>query len=609
MPIATARQVRRYARRLAWQHRRQVGVAVLLHVLAASSGLAAPRLLGDLVSDVTAGTVDVTRIGLLILLFLLCQAVLVGLAAVASARLGERVLADIRTEFVNGVLRLPLQDVERAGTGDLVTRSTRDVDLLARAVRQAVPDTFMATTTIVLTLGAVMLVDPVLILPCLVGVPGLWFAARWYLARARDGYLRENASYGHITQRLAETVDGARTVEALRVGRRRVRLMDEALGESYQAQRYTLRLRTVFLPISDLSYVLPVAATLLVGGMLYVDGRVTLAAIITVTLYVQQLVAPVDVLLYWLNELQIGGASLARLVGVMRPRAQVVEASVPPPPPPMAAATGAVELRGVGFSYRDGHEVLRDVDLVVEPGETLVIVGPSGAGKSTLARLIAGVHSPSEGSVVVDGKPVAALPARDRHRHVALVTQEYHIFSGTLRDNLVMVKPDADDAELEHVMTVLGAWGWASRLGWEGRVGSGGADLSAAQGQQLALARVILADPQVVVLDEATAQLAPRAARDIERSLAVALRGRTIVAVAHRLHTSRDADRIVVMEHGRVVEFGGHADLVRRGGVYAELWRSWHGGTGTGTGTGTVTADREEAAAAGAEGGVDARWS
>ncbi|MBB5785972.1 ABC transporter ATP-binding protein [Jiangella mangrovi] len=577
LPVATAREVRRHARRLALRHRRELTVAVVLHSLGAATGLAGPWLIGRLVQDVSAGVDDVGRITALICFFVVAQAVLTGLAMFASARLGEKVLAQLREEFVDGVLALPLGTVEAAGTGDLITRTTRDVDLLARAVRYAVPDTFLSVVTIVLTLGGLVLLGPLLAAFALVSAPILGVATRWYLRRARDAYLRENASYSRLAEGLAETVDGARTVEALRLGDRRFARVQSDIATSYGAERFTMYLRTVYLPHVDVSFILPVVATLVFGGLLYLDGVVTLAAVTAATLYTQQLLNPVDTLLFWLNELQVGGAAMARLRGV---RPSAAPASAPGEshgPQADAVVDKGFELHGVSHAYRPGHDVLHDIDLTIAAGERLAVVGPSGAGKSTLGKLLAGVHAPRTGTITVGGVPVASLSLEDLRAEVALVTQEHHVFRASLRDNVLMARPSASDASVEEALRAVDAWSWAASVGLDTAVGAGGVELSPAQAQQLALARLVLADPHTLVLDEATSLLDPRAARHLERSLAAVLTGRTVVAIAHRLHTAHDADRIAVMEAGRIVELGSHAELVAAGGAYAALWRSWHG--------------------------------
>ncbi|MFF4125927.1 ABC transporter ATP-binding protein [Microbispora rosea] len=574
LPVADRAQVRAYARRLTLKYPRELGLALALHALAAMAGLVAPRMLGDLVGGLAKGRSDlrVDTVVLAIAAFVVVQAVLVRLAVYASSRLGEKVLAELREDFVGRVLALPLSTVERAGSGDLITRTSRDVDALSRSVRHAVPETLIAVVTGVFVVGAVILAGPVMAVPSLVAVPLLWGATRWYLNRARDGYLRENAAYADMTEGLAETVEGARTIEALGLeGRRRDRT-DRDISRSFAAERYTLGLRTVWFPAVEFGYVIPVVATLLIGGLFSIEGWVTVAQVTTATLYVQQLIDPLDRLLSWVDELQVGGASMARLLGV---------ANVPDDRVSGDARPVGEELKvgGVRYAYREGHDVLHGIDLDVRPGERLAMVGPSGAGKSTLGRLIAGVHAPASGSVTVGGVPLVELPLDELRGHVALVTQEHHVFRGTLRDNLLIARPGASDAEVRRALEAVDAWEWVAALpeGLDAAVGSGGTAISPAQAQQLALARLVLADPHTLVLDEATSLIDPRAARHLERSLAAVLEGRTVIAIAHRLYTAHDADRVAVVEDGRISELGSHDDLVEAGGAYAALWDSWHG--------------------------------
>jgi len=574
LPVADSAEVRRHARRLARRHPRALLTALGLHAVAAITGLAAPRLIGGLVEDVQNGTTasKINQVILMIAVFIVTQSLLTRWARFKSFALGEQVLAELREDFVDNALALPIGTVERAGTGDLLSRTSRDVDSLSRTVRFAVPETIVAFVTVLFTVGAMLLVGAWVLLPLFAMVPVLWVSTRWYLRRAKDGYLRENAAYAQLTSSLAETVEGARTVEALRRYDDRVRRTDRDIRGSYDAERYTLHLRTVWFPVVEVGYLVPIVGTLLFGGWLHINGHISLGAVTAGVLYANQLIDPVDRLLSWIDELQSGGASLARLLGIN----DVPDDRTPSGKSP---AGEVVEARDVRFSYVEGRDVLHGVDLIVQPGERVAMVGPSGAGKSTLGRLVAGIHPPRTGSVSVGGVEMTELPLDDLRQQVALVTQEHHVFVGTLRDNLAMARENASDDELLAALDAVDAKEWAEALpdGLNTRVGSGQVALTPAQAQQLALARLVLADPHTLVLDEATSLIDPRAARHLESSLAAVLEGRTVIAIAHRLYTAHDADRVAVVEDGRITELGSHDELVARQGSYAALWQSWHG--------------------------------
>jgi ABC-type multidrug transport system fused ATPase/permease subunit len=571
LPVASPAGVRRQVLAMARRHRRLLGVAVALHVAAALAGAVGPQLLGRMVEAVQGGTTtaEINRLVLGLLAALVAQTLLTRWARYRSGALGETVLAELREGFLTRAVGLPLGTVERAGTGDLVTRTTTDVDRLSFSVRSAVPEIVVALVTAAVLAVALVVTSPLLALVPLVSLPLVAVAARWYRRRAPRVYREEMSTYGAVNAGVAETVDAGRTIEAMRLGPQQVRRTDDRIRTWLSWEYRSLRLRLVLFPALELGNVASVAAMLLAGGLLLADGRVGLAQVTAAVLYAQLLAEPVDAIVLWYDDLQIGGASLARLVGVDEIAAPDTHHDEP--------ERYDVLARHVRYAYRAGHDVLHGVDLDVAPGSRVAVVGPSGAGKSTLGRLLAGIHPPRTGSVDMGGVPLAGLPPERLRRHVALVTQEHHVFVGSLRDNLRLARPDASDDEILAALAAVDAGEWADRLGLDAEVGSGGATLSPAQAQQVALARLVLADPHTLILDEATSLIDPRAARHLERSLAAVLQGRTVVAVAHRLQTAHDADVVAVVEDGRVREYGRHEDLLAAGGSYAALWRSWHG--------------------------------
>ncbi|MEH0936645.1 ABC transporter ATP-binding protein [Micromonospora psammae] len=572
LPVADRAAVRRATLGLLGRDRRAVLVVLALHGAAAVAGLAAPWLLGSIVDQVAAGAsvATVDRLALAIGGSVLVQALLSRYAQYAGHRFGERAVARLREDFVRGTLALPVSVVERAGSGELATRSSVDVSTVGTTVRDVVPAIVIASVQLSLLFGAIFLLDPLLGVAALAGLPSIWAVTRWYLRRAGAAYLAEGAATAELTETLTTTAEGARTVEALRLADERIGHGTARIARLWATRRATLALRTVFFTVVEASYPLPIAAVLLVGGYLLSRDMVSLGAVVAAALYLQQAIEPLDRILQFTEQAQRGLASFARVLGV---------GQVPPEPPGRTSAPPGDRLvvRDARFSYGGGRDVLHGIDLEVRPGERLAIVGPSGAGKSTLARLLAGIDAPRHGVVSIGGCPVTELDPAERRRRIALVTQEHHVFIGSLRDNLAFAAPGATDEQMRSALLAVGA-DWYAELpdDLDTLLGDGARQLGAAEAQQLALARLVLADPHTLILDEATAALDPTTARRTERALAAVLTGRTVIAIAHRLNTAHDADRVAVLSDGRITELGSHDELVDAGGAYAALWRSWH---------------------------------
>ncbi|GLY54431.1 ABC transporter ATP-binding protein [Lentzea sp. NBRC 102530] len=572
LPVADRREVRQAAVQLLRGERPALAVVLLMTALSAVSALAGPYLLGKIVGGVEAGTLTLSTVDVLALGVVsaaLAHLLLVRYSALLTARLGERFLASLREGAVTRTLALPARVVDRLSTGDLLTRVTSDVGVVGQALRDGVPEVLTGAVHLVVVFVAVFWLDPVLGLVSLAGMPFVVWATHWYLVRAREAYLVESEANGDVAEISAAVGEGSRTIETYGLRDRMVAAADDAIARAFRARMRTLRLRNVLFPATTFLNVVPAVLVLLVGGFFYANDGVRLEVVVTAVLWVWRLVEPMERIMFWIEFLQRAGASFARIEGIGAHGEASPEVREP--------ADDRIEVRGVRYSYVDGHEVLHGVDLVVQQGERLAIVGVSGAGKSTLGRLIAGVDRPSQGSVLVGGAPVADLAAAGEQR-IVLVTQEHHVFIGTVRENLAMAAPDAPDEKLLEALQLVGAR-WFDELpdGLETRLGAGGVELDPAQAQQLALARVEVADPHTLVLDEATSSLDPATARHAERAIAAVRERRTVIAIAHRLQTARDADRIAVVDAGRVVELGSHDDLVARDGTYATLWRSWHG--------------------------------
>lgn len=568
LPIATGARTRAALRTLIRPDRGRAVLGLGVLVGATAVGLLVQPLLGRIVDIVADGRpADALTLPVVLLLVVaVVQGVTTTLGLTQVARLGETVLARLREQFIERALQLPADRLERAGAGDLTARVTGDVARVAEAVRSALPEMARSVLAIVLTLGAMALLDVRFLLAALLAVPVQALTARWYVRRAVTVYADQRVANGAQQQQLLETIGGAVTVRGHRLEEQHT---EKSAARSRRAVELTMRsvhLVLGFYARLHIAEYIGLAAVLVTGFFLVRDGSVSIGTATAAALYFHSLFGPVNAALVLLDDAQSAAAGLARLVGVTDLKESAVRL-----PRQRTTSAAAVTVDAVSHAYGPGRTVLHEVSLTLRAGEHVALVGTSGAGKSTLARLVAGVQQPTGGTVsVAQGKTASS---------VVLVTQEVHVFTGTLAEDLRLARPDATDADLSTALATVHALEWAEALpdGLATVVGEGGHRLDPARAQQLALARLVLADPPVAVLDEATAEAGSAGARTLERSAEAALAGRTALVVAHRLTQAVAADRIVVLEAGRVVESGTHDELRTADGPYAALWHAWSG--------------------------------
>ncbi|MEU8712706.1 ABC transporter ATP-binding protein [Streptomyces sp. NPDC048663] len=572
LPTATPARTRAAVRDLLRPSRGLAAAGFGMMVLATAVGLLTQPLLGHIVDLVTRHrSADALTLPVLALAGVaVVQGVTTSLGMSLVSRLGETALARLRERFVERALALPLERLERAGSGDLNARVTRDVSRVADAVRTALPELARSALSIVLTLGALALLDRRFLLAALLAVPVQAHTARWYVRNAVPLYARERIATGEQQQQLLDTIGGARTVRAYRLQDGHARRVAERSRAAVELTMRGVRLVLRFYSRLHIAEYVGLAAVLVTGFLLVRSGSASVGTATAAALYFHSLFGPVNTALVLLDDAQSATAGLARLVGVIDEPAPAPAARPGSP----AAGEPSVTLAGVSHAYVPGRPVLHEVDLRVRAGERIALVGTTGAGKTTLAKLVSGLHRPAAGRVDIGG----AEPD-ESGRLVGLVTQEVHVFAGPLADDLRLARPDASDEELWDALARVGALGWAEALpeGLDTVVGDGGHRLTADRAQQLALARLLLADPPVVVLDEATAEAGSSGARVLDEAAEQALRGRTALVVAHRLSQAAAADRVVVLDAGRIVEEGTHDELLAARGRYAALWQAWSG--------------------------------
>lgn len=628
LPVAGTRTAMRKLLGLIADRKAEFAVVFALQTALAVVGVVTPMVVGRAVDAVAAGTTSsyIRNAIVFIAVVVAVQAILGYAASLRAYVFSQKILAVLRERVVRAVTSLPLGTVEAAGSGDMIGRTTYDVERVSFFIEGAVSRLFMTVLTIAATLVAIFVADPLLGGVVVLTAAPIYFTVRFYVRRGIPAYLAASAISAGMSGVASETVEQSTTADAMRLGRVRAERMDTLIYEYWRNEVYTGWVRMLFIVMNQLVTYLPVVTGLALGGYMIGIGQTTYGTVTAIVLYASQLRYPLWTFSWWADEFQFAMAAFARIFGVeeaseadageeagkagagasgardsgesgggassardtgesgreVREEPNAARVSGPATgaeaagPDSSGGFDAALHIEGVHFAYRDGQEVLHGVTLDVDGGETVAIVGPSGAGKSTLGRLIAGINAPAAGSVRIGRAEVSSMPESALHTAVAMVTQEHHVFLGSLAYNMRLAKRDATDEEIRSALEAVEAT-WVDDLedGLETKIGSGGLALTPPQAQQLALARIVLLDPAVLVLDEATSQLNPTEARSLERALGRVLKGRTVVSIAHRLYTAHDADRVAVMIDGRVAEYGSHDELTARGGEYAALWNAW----------------------------------
>ncbi len=511
-------------------------------------------------------------------------AALCGLAAVqavarmvflnASGRVGQRVLLELRRRLFRHFGSLDIAFHDRYTSGRVVSRSTNDVEAIQDMLENGFDSLITAALTLAGTGVLLVVLDVRLGLMCLAAFPILAGLVWWFATESAKTYRRVRDSAALVIVQFVETMTGIKAVQAYRREPRNQQIFDELADDYREVNEHTFRLLAIFMPAVKLVGNLTTGLVLLYGGYRVLHDQMTIGTLTAFLLYLRMFFEPMQEISQFFNTFQSASSALEKIAGVLAQKPGIAD---PVTPVTVAGVRGDIALREVTFGYLPGHPVLTGMTLDVPGGQTVALVGTTGAGKTTIATLIARFYDPDRGTVTLDGIDLRALSQRELRRHVVMVTQENVLFSGTVADNIRFGRPSATDAEIQDAAAAVGADEFISALpdGYDTDVAKRGGRLSAGQRQLVAFARAFLADPAVLILDEATSSLDIPSERMVQRALRTVLADRTALIIAHRLSTVEIADRVLVLEHGRIIEDGAPHVLIEAQGRYAALHRAW----------------------------------
>ena len=565
------------ARRLLGELRpygRQLILALVLVVLGALSQAGGPWLIGRAIDqDILGGDPS----GLARTMLLLLGVYVIGtLASRGQIRqvgsIGQCVLASLRERIFERLLRLPLSYFDRRPVGDLMSRVTNDVDTLNQLLSQGLTQLLGSFFSLIGIVVAMLILDWRLALVCFTIIPAMLLTNVYFARRARRAFRITRETVGSVTAGLQEEIVGVREAQAFNRTETNIERFRERNAANRAANVEAVAITSAFAPAIDALSTLSTAVVVGYGGYLVVTGTLTVGLLTAFLIYVQQFFRPIQLASQVYTQAQAALAGAERIYNVLD---ESPEPADPPKTPQLDSVEGRIEFEDVTFAYEPGRPVLEDVNLRIEPGQTVALVGPTGAGKTTIANLIPRFYDVSAGAVRVDGRDVREVGRRSLRTRIATVLQEPFLFSGPVAENIRYGRIEATQKEVEDAARAVRAHDFISALpdGYDTELGAGGGTLSQGQRQLLSFARAVLADPRILILDEATSNVDTRTEALIQEALGTLLKGRTSVVIAHRLSTIRNADLILVIEAGHITEHGTHPSLLAQNGLYADLYR------------------------------------
>ena len=555
-------------------------LAMFVSLVAATAAALAPAPLAKAAIDDGIQRHDAGTLDLVVVLFLL-SAIVYAVASYAQTYLvgwvGQRALQDLRIRLFSHLQRLSIGFYSRNRTGVIISRLTNDVEALDQLVEDGLATLIQSGLTLIGVVVILFVLDPHLALLTFLVLPILALGAFAFRIASADAYRLTREKIAAITGYLQESLSGIRVVRAFGQERAHIRRFRELNDENRAANMTTVKLNAVYFPGVELLSALVTVEILVIGGIEAINGHTTTGAVFAFIAALNNFFDPIQQLSQLYTTYQSGMAALDKIFDLLDEQPDLADA---PDAIPLPSIRGEITFDDVSFKYSGGDGdawALRDVDLVIPPGQTVALVGETGAGKSTFAKLVSRFYDPTDGAVLVDGNDLRAVTAESLRSQMGIVPQEGFLFSGTVRENIAFGRPDASDEEIRAAARAVGADTFIEELDdrYDSQIGERGVQLSAGQRQLVAFARALVADPRILVLDEATSNVDVHTESLIEQGLRRLVAGRTAIVIAHRLSTIRHAARILVLEHGEVVEDGTHDELLEAQGRYWRLYRDW----------------------------------